>query len=43
MELVFDIIRTAGWLVGTILHGILFAVLLDSSFAISEEQESWFD
>ena len=29
MELVFDIIRTAGWLVGTILHGILFAVLLE--------------
>jgi signal transduction histidine kinase len=27
--IVFDIIRTAGWLVGTILHGVLFAVLLE--------------
>jgi signal transduction histidine kinase len=25
----FDIIRTAGWLVGTILHGVLLAVLLE--------------
>ena len=27
--IVFDIMRTAGWLVGTILHGVLFAVLLE--------------
>ena len=27
--LAFEIARTAGWLVGTILHGVLFAVLLE--------------